>query len=754
MRFNGLALCFCVLLGLILISGFGFAEKPIFDEANSCFCKAGQNAATDTLCINEKMYFYFFNIKLDCSTEGSEESADLGGSSEGPVGSGTSGSSGKSGAKDAIGTKKVGETCKNSGECSEDLICAVYNKKLGAGEEVKLENLVKEGTNTKINLKSTKLKSGEYAYCSQIFDLRPGLSCDYDKDCPVAPGGEGISYCNGTTKKCEYTTLNDAVCKQSKENSANNFCEIETEDNKNFALEEYVCGPEFSCILLNSRSLGDSCFANSDCEKNLCKGGACTACEKNDDCLPAEFCSSGECKQKFAINEACASETQCLSGVCDPESKICKGGLHEEGCYDNSDCGGDLICDMDLRVCKKSTEDTICSVKDNEISGCPDKYWCTKNNIAVTEGIGDSCKQKFDQPVGSPCTANGFCDDTICVKDNKNINNTYKFNSLYYQEYGKYSWTKEKTISKAIVGNCGLLKAGGFCKNSAKFSFCENGLACNDSVCSVASTTSGKLSLLSACNYDTECDSGYCTQIGGAKKCSVSDKLHLSANSFTKSYGLISNTSFIDSVEDTEWTSGTKYDPDCTKAWSILNTNYTGNKLCEYMFGDKYNKCQANNGLCAEFEDKKYNAGLDLEENQITVRVLFEMSCIGGMTGYESDSTYSENIALCQAGNIKDQCKHIFVHETRKYCGSTGSNLVTFDLAGITFNPITDYAVAYTSEGGKEYDIDDSPGENFDYDDGVTTTNGEAECTITGVSQTYSNTEDELVSKIYVTCLR
>ena len=92
MGFNKLAFCFCVLLGLILISGLSFAETATFDEGNSCFCKSGQGVMQDILCSAEKISFYFFNTTLDCTPEsGSEGTSGFSNSGgKGPAESGSS----------------------------------------------------------------------------------------------------------------------------------------------------------------------------------------------------------------------------------------------------------------------------------------------------------------------------------------------------------------------------------------------------------------------------------------------------------------------------------------------------------------------------------------------------------------------------------------------------------------------------------------------------------------------------------------
>jgi hypothetical protein len=420
--------------------------------------------------------------------------------------------------------------------------------------------------------------------------------------------------------------------------------------------------------------------------------------------------------------------------------------LYEQGCTDNADCSGELICDASLGVCKKNEDKTLCTK-----GSCESGYFCSKNGVFVNKGYGSVCLQSFAKSKGSTCYKDMECKTGLrCILNNKKIANQYEDNTNYLYTLGK-EWSHK--ISDPTAGVCENLTETGFCEDTSD---CSSGLTCTNGVCSVASTTAEKLSLLTPCNYSIDCKSGFCTKIGNKQVCTISDDLFLSGNQITSSYGLVSNAPFTGSVEE-EWGTGKKYYPDCRKSQIILNKEYKESSFCKIAFGEKYSKCQSYDGVCAEFENEKYLAGLDSEAYKITVRVLFEMSCVGGMSGYEDDAVYKHVLSFgCNEGDIKPQCETVFSHPTRKFCGASGSNLVTFDLAGITFNPITDYAISYTSEGGKEFDMDDEPGKDYDSDNYSINlpkiTNGTATCMITRVTQTYKNVEDELISSIYVEC--
>jgi len=708
---------------IFLFTNIGFSGAlGTFDAGNSCFCKGDTGVVGSILCNLEKSAFYFFDAKIDCGTVDSVPS------------SGSFGGSGSKGGPASKGLESKKESVKQGygSECTADEDC----------------------------LDSLKCRaSGSVSFCSYITnDLPDGSVCFFNEECDSekcnSTGGAGI--CTGPGCKNSGDCPNGQICADE--------AKILTMEN-NSGLKGYCinsgalnspCGP--ASVIGLTGVTAPTCNKGLSWSNELCKKKDYEICNVNEDC-ENKICrnksnlisTDKETKMCFSnnglINSQCTEDLDCISGVCDPTSKKCKGGLHETGCKTEADCSGGLVCDTTLNICKN--QGFICTE-----SSCGPDYFCAKNKAYVVNSIGDECIKRYTQKKDGTCYSDFDCEgELVCVLNNKKIGTSYDTGAYIFYNIEKN--TDPKIVQNPISGKCGQLQQGGFCNYDSE---CESGFSCVNGICDVPSTTDEKLSLLTACNYGGQCESGFCEQTGNTNKCTVSNNLYLSDN-FPNSRGLISNTQFVNSVADTTWADGTKYGPNCNIGLKIANKDYQGNELCEFMFGKKYGKCQDYDGVCAEFENQKYVAGLNQEENKITVRVLFEMSCIGGLTGYQEDNVYNYNLSLCQKGNIKKQCQTVFTHSTRKFCGTTGSNLVSFDKAGITFNPITDYGAFYSSTGAKAFDQSDTAGENYDSDDydtslPITITNGENTCELTRVSQKYSNTEDKLVSKIYVECYK
>ena len=628
-------------------------------------------------------------------------------------GDGGKGSAGKSTTKES-GTKKSGEVCTSSIDCESPLTCIISDK---------------EGKYVDVLTKGTKVKSGQKATCQTLTTNRLNKPCQYQKECPFSFAENNLYYCNLENNLCAQSTapLTRLCIPELSVNNVitGNYCLLKINDETLIYIDDYVCGleptnkrnscyKEFSkndadgcavdeeckskvcslgnCVQKGAGPMGGACSTNDACKSGLCKNSKCVDCKSNADCSTGKFCATETifdsivkkdltftfCKSKAKASEACVKNEDCISGICNLTSKTCTGTLHEEGCISNNDCSGDLICDTTLKICKEASESTICTAKGAADVGCPENYFCAKNNVFVNNGVGTGCLEKARLNNGEACYSSNDCKSKVCVSGNKKISNQFDDSTNYLFTFGK-GWSN--VAANPTPGVCGQIKQGGFCEWAAD---CEAGLGCISSVCSAGSLIGGKLSLLTPCNYDVDCESGFCTKIGDKQICTVAalNNLYISGNKFQSSYGLVSKTNFSGSVFDSAWN---KYEPNCNNALKLINTEYNTDELCKYMFGSNYPYCLST-GLCskkneADVEADKKNAAIASLKNT-TVGYKFELTCTQP-AGWVTDEENTIEVPICELGVDKTHCTKTITISKNYDCSIFG--MTVFDQACIRF---------------------------------------------------------------------
>ncbi|MCA9542291.1 MAG: hypothetical protein KC620_25515, partial [Myxococcales bacterium] len=92
------------------------------------------------------------------------------------------------------------------------------------------------------------------------------------------------------------------------------------------------------------------CMADGDCASpDICHESRCRprGCTDDADCGPARFCRAGLCAP--LPDNACATDTDCPSGACEPTTRfcrpvVCNAGCAPAGCTVDADCPSTEWC--------------------------------------------------------------------------------------------------------------------------------------------------------------------------------------------------------------------------------------------------------------------------------------------------------------------------------------------------------------------------------------------------------------------------
>ena len=214
-------------------------------------------------------------------------------------------------------------------------------------------------------------------------------SCEGDESCPDG------SYCSDESTCEEGCRVGEACPGETAEDGRPLLCDPETRS----------CVPHSPC-----------CVPEGD-EERCVEAASATQCEAQGGQLltGALLCSEAPCTARCELDVDCAElDSGELSFYCDQDDGRCREGCRE------GECGGDLICDPESRVCVNrscaSTDDcaegqycdpidSVCLSGCGVDSDCPDGLGCVNN----------SCVATCDPTVEGSCGAGEYCDDELSV---------------------------------------------------------------------------------------------------------------------------------------------------------------------------------------------------------------------------------------------------------------------------------------------------------------------------------------------------
>ena len=227
--------------------------------------------------------------------------------------------------------------------------------------------------------------------------------CDTDADCGADEycdqgfvGGIGANSCHDKKAECE-TCDRDGKC-------VSDHCTA------------IISG---KCITLGSKSIGQTCCHDDQCDTGKCEGGVCT-CNDDGDCSGGEVCFTpafganycAECKNQS--NGTCSWATE----YCDEDAGTCEaikstgasGCSHDYECYGVCGSDGKCYCQADAfgdgEGCPSSKP--ICKDNTPAVQTDNECVECTSNSHCGT--TAEPYCASFDACV--ECTSNSHCSDT------------------------------------------------------------------------------------------------------------------------------------------------------------------------------------------------------------------------------------------------------------------------------------------------------------------------------------------------------
>ncbi|HIA02132.1 MAG TPA: hypothetical protein EYN66_09505, partial [Myxococcales bacterium] len=301
----------------------------------------------------------------------------------------------------------------------------------------------------------------ESGQCAEGSPVEDGTSCEQDSCLveQICVAGE----CQGGIIKCSE---DDNPCTQAWCNPNNGSCgnkakdDLEACDDGNPCTSGDIClsgdcsGVAKACNVDSGTCVSAACdIASGECVESHLDDGS--SCDDGDPCSLNEQCESGSCNSGEA---KCAPSTNpCQAVACDADTGECVETPMPDGseCSDGDACtlsdecvagacaGTPVVCDASENSCAEK----LCEPSSGECSLvalagtplCDDGNGCTENDqcfgglcvgtqilceddgnaCTIVQCINDNCvglpKQEFEPcDDGDPCTADGFCESSVC----------------------------------------------------------------------------------------------------------------------------------------------------------------------------------------------------------------------------------------------------------------------------------------------------------------------------------------------------
>ncbi|MFO0679362.1 MAG: hypothetical protein U0169_22735 [Polyangiaceae bacterium] len=341
----------------------------------------------------------------------------------------------------------TGANCRVDGDCQNG-ICNRVTKKCAASP---CEDGVKNGAETGTDCGGpTCGKCPELAGCLQASDCTSGI-CSTNQRCAANRCGDGILNdsetgvdCGGPTcTKCGVgaTCSSNADCLGGRCSTVTGRCVNSACDDgvKNFTETDVDCGG--AC---RTCTAGKACSTGPDCTSGRCIGGVCASdrCKdqrKNGPENGVDCGSNSGCNVLCATGNGCASDADCISGICNTVSGVCA----QSACFDGRkssgeadvDCGGPctLKCDGG-KTCTQASDcasgfcraDGKCAAShcDNGVKDADETdldcggTLCNANPLTKC-GVNKVCTSSNDCQSGA-CKQDGTCAANQCSDGTKN----------------------------------------------------------------------------------------------------------------------------------------------------------------------------------------------------------------------------------------------------------------------------------------------------------------------------------------------
>lgn len=227
-----------------------------------------------------------------------------------------------------------------------------------------------------------------------------GYCCVSNEQCSAF-----LSICDSETDACQISCEGDSDCASFGDYHCRlGNCEPDLLNGEQFCLSDNECASGHC-----DEDSGICCGAGVCCVSDeTCGGFACdesfscvTDCTGDDNlCMDGWVCNLDVCEPKNPNGSLCASDADCASGHCDPDTSICCDS-GEDCCLDASDCVTGDSCV--IASCGASFA-CVYSVKSDGES-CSDGAFCNGDERCS----GGVCVAGAD-----PCATDNFCIDATC----------------------------------------------------------------------------------------------------------------------------------------------------------------------------------------------------------------------------------------------------------------------------------------------------------------------------------------------------
>ena len=276
--------------------------------------------------------------------------------------------------------------------------------------------------------------------------------------------------CNGDNE-CRYGYCNGETCGD---------CALDSDCNSGF-----YCGygdqflPQIVHLCVATLSTNNGCSRNEMCQSAICTAGHCRECSGDDQCSSDQYCelkgvnTKNRCFAKKTLGSACGGDTQCISSHC--SNRKCVQCLSDSECSTGQFCKLENSAADDYQLCASlPANGAECSVDGecasshcvNNICGeCAMDGQCVTDEFCNTERTsGARCSAK--KAIGNTCNRNEKCESAICTR--------------------------------------------GYCSECTEDDQCSS-----DQYCELNGATENrcfaKKNIGTACDSDTECSSGHCS---------------------------------------------------------------------------------------------------------------------------------------------------------------------------------------------------------------------------------------------------